>query len=121
VRPLAPLLFLLAGCDVLLCGTGDITGGPRDGILHTGDVYDLSADVLDFDAGPGDCDGHWYVNQLEGGSPEVGTIDNCGHYIAPVMFEPGLEVVTIEASGWDMRGSCADCCPYAIVQLEPVR
>jgi hypothetical protein len=113
----------VAGCD-LYCPLGEITGTPAGSIVRPGDVFDLHASDgwSDLDYSAEHCGGYWYVNHLEGGSPEVGTIDHCGHYVAPVTFLTGFESIDIEASDWDMaRGGCADCCPYASVHLEPVR
>src|SRR5437016_3662767 len=93
-------------------------GAPADSIVHPRDAIDLRATYGDFDVGPDHCGGFWYVNRIELGNAEVGTIDTCGHYQAPAAFVAGLEVVMIEVSDWDMRGGCADCCPYAMVQLE---
>lgn len=117
------MLCAPAGCDLVLCHDGEITGTPAGSIVRPGDVFDLHASIplIDVDFGPNDCGGHWYVNHIEGGSPEVGTIDSCGHYVAPASFVAGFENIFIEMTDWDMvHGGCADCCPSAYVHLEPV-
>lgn len=98
-----------------------VVEGPDDGYVRAGDVIELRATYGDWEAGPGHCGGDWAVNRVRGGTPEVGTITDCGYYTAPESLPDGLEVVTIEAASWNLAGGCADCCPYAVIQLEPRR
>ncbi len=118
---LAAGLGLVAGC--MMCPSSEmaIVAGPDDGTVHAGDVIDLRAGYGDWHSGPGECDGRWYVNAVRGGTPEVGTIDDCGHYQAPATLPAGLELIVIEATdGWELPNGCADCCPYAKIELEPL-
>lgn len=122
MRSLLALLLLAAGCPI--CGDGaiEVVSGPADGRVRGGDVLHLRAryDGDVFAGAPG-CGGFWYVNQVEGGDAASGTIDDCGVYRAPAQLAPGLVEVRIEASDWELRGGCADCCPYAERVLLPVR
>jgi hypothetical protein len=89
--------------------------------VRGGDAIDLHAYYGDWEVGSGHCGGFWYVNSVEGGTAELGTVDDCGHYQAPAVLPANLEIVTIEATEWDLiNAGCADCCPYAVLQLEPL-
>lgn len=89
--------------------------------VRGGDTIDLRAHYGDWVVGPGHCGGFWYVNSVEGGTAELGTIDDCGRYQAPAVLPANLEIVTIEVADWDLiNAGCADCCPYAVLQLEPL-
>ena len=76
----------------------EIAEGSVDNIehrwVHPGDAiawqFHLDGVVLD-------CGGTWLVNDLVGGSELVGTIDACGHYVAPAAFPPGMFAVEVEA------------------------
>ena len=116
--PIAALL--LGGCMWCPPGGMEIVAGRDDGAVSGGDWLDLRAHYGDWNAGPDNCNGSWAVNHIIGGSPEVGMIDPCGRYVAPVVLPEGLEQIFIEAADWDLAGGCADCCPYAMIQLEPV-
>lgn len=95
----------------------DVVDGDRE--VSPGAVVQLHASYGDWQAGaPDHCVAHWYVNYIEGGSHEVGTIDRCGRYQAPAAFPPGLALLGIEASEYVYDG-CADCCPYAYIELYP--
>jgi hypothetical protein len=82
------------------------------------EIVQLQASHGDWRVGPGACGGHWYVDEVEGGSAETGTVDSCGRYEAPEAFPAGLESVQIVASEFE-SGMCADCCPYASIELFP--
>jgi hypothetical protein len=122
VRALIPfVVVLLAGCPICPTGHMEVVAGTDDGQVRPGEALVLRADYGDFSAGPGECGGFWYVNDFAGGSPEVGTIDDCGSYQAPDAFADNLAIIRIEAADWDLTGGCADCCPYASRDLAPVR
>ena len=109
-------LTTIAGC----CPTPDmrIVEGNQDRFVMPGDLIQLEASYGEWQAGPGRCGAHWHVNFVEGGTPELGTIDDCGLYQAPETFPPGLQVLAIEATEHGLR-SCADCCPYSYIELYP--
>jgi hypothetical protein len=113
--------MLLGGCPSCPTGSMTVVDGPDDGQVRAGDLLDLRASYGGWEAGPGECGGDWAVNHVRGGSPEVGTIDDCGHYVAPAVLPEGLELVFIEAADFSLAGDCADCCPYAWLELVPLR
>jgi len=54
------------------------------------------------------CELHWYVNEIEGGNREFGTISSCGRYTAPSVI-PEMEVF-VDGTVYELY-ACADCCP----------
>ena|GEM_PF-5168400 len=54
------------------------------------------------------CGLHWYVNGIEGGNDQVGTISGCGRYTAPWQLPD--EPVWVGGHVYPL-GGCADCCP----------
>lgn len=112
--------LVLPGCP--WCPTGElevVSGAATDGVIAPGEVVELRATYGDdWEAGPGACGGHWYVNLVEGGSAELGTIDACGRYVAPSVFPDGLAELQLEAAEHG-RGECADCCPSAVRSFQP--
>ena len=117
MRMLWLLLLLMAGC-LCPCSEMHIVSGNQERTVEPGDEVQLEAEYGDWKAGPGRCGAHWYVNYVEGGTEELGTIDSCGRYQAPESFPPGLAVLVIEASEHGLY-LCADCCPYGMIQLYP--
>jgi hypothetical protein len=83
-----------------------------------GEIVQLRASHGGWQVGPGACGGHWYVDEVLGGSSETGTVDSCGRYEAPEAFPEGLERIEVLASEFE-SGTCADCCPYAFIELFP--
>lgn len=110
------LAMALAGCPLCPDPHMDILEGSRE--VHPGDVVQLRARYDDWQSGPDHCGAHWQVNQVEGGSAELGTIDSCGRYQAPEVFPEGLTRLEVEASKY-LSYDCADCCPYASIVLHP--
>jgi len=108
----------LAGCPI--CELDDqldiVDGASSSSTVPTGGSVALSLDSEGFQAGPGHCRGHWYVDGVEGGSLDTGTIDGCGVYVAPAF---PLDRVLVEATRFP-TGSCADCCPYGQRELTIV-
>ena len=91
-----------------------------DGTVGPGHTIQLRAHYGDWEAGPGRCGADWYVNGVEGGTPELGSIDDCGLYRAPAAdFPPGLALVAIDVSEPAVHSLCAECCPYAFTYLQP--
>lgn len=119
MRALALAMVLLGGCP--WCPTGEMTevGGDHGGQVHASDVLSLRARYDDWTVGPDACGGIWTVNEVEGGSAELGTIDGCGRYQAPAAFPADLTRVAIGASKYGP--GCADCCPAASTVLTVVR
>lgn len=113
------IAVLSSGCMMCPDSSMEVSGGAHDHTVQAGDTLVLRAHYGDWTVAPEHCGGFWYVNHVAGGTAEVGTVDDCGHYTAPKAFVPGLEQVVIEVSDFDMLGGCADCCPYAVVALEP--
>lgn len=104
------LLLLVPGCP--LCELDhelDLVAGATT--LRPGERVTLELDSEGFHAGPDRCRGHWYVNGVEGGNPELGIVTRCGVYIATGWPRPRPFTVTIEATQHGI-GECADCCPY---------
>ena len=92
----AAILVALAACYDPDCYL-EIADGSQDnidGIVHPADVIGFQAHVGERRF---DCGGLWIVNGLVGGSEGLGTIDSCGHYVAPASFPAGLVAVEIEA------------------------
>ncbi len=112
----AACVVALAGCPLCELDTDlDLVEGTTT--VPTGGTVTFSLDSEGFRAGPGHCRGHWYVDGVEGGDLETGTIDGCGVYTAPVF---ALEdPVLVEATRFPIDG-CADCCPYGQRELTIV-
>jgi len=111
-------LVALPGCTICPSPHMEIVKGSRE--VHPGEVVQLRARYGDWEAGPGRCGNHWFVNLVEGGTTELGTVDFCGRYQAPsVAFPQGLVRIEIEATQHEYEG-CADCCPYAYIALHPL-
>ncbi len=112
--------LLLAGCPI--CPTGElevVSGAVAEDVIAPGEIVVLRATYGgDWTAGAGACGGHWYVNDVEGGSAALGTIDACGRYIAPPVFPDDLAQLEVEASE-HAAGTCADCCPSAVRWFRP--
>ena len=112
-------VLALVGCPICPSPHMAILEGSED--VRPGDVVQLRARYGDWEAGPERCGDHWYVNLVEGGTAELGTIDPCGRYQAPpVAFPNGLVKIEIEATKYEYEG-CLDCCPYAYIALYPQR
>ncbi len=103
----AILLTTLAGCPICSDGELRVVGG-ADPVVVNG-ALDLELHYGDTVLGPGRCGGHWTVDGIEGGDATVGTIDTCGHFVAPATAPD--HAVTIAAAAY-APGTCADCCPY---------
>jgi hypothetical protein len=102
----AVLALALAGCPICSDGELRIVAG-ADPVAPGGTVsLELHYDSVVF--GPGHCGGHWSVDDLEGGSAAVGTIDTCGQYLAPAVAPDHAVRITAAQYG---AGACADCCP----------
>ena len=108
-------LLLLPGCP--WCDIDrelDVVGGAT--AVRAGERVTLTLDSDGYHAGPDRCRGHWYVDGIERGNAEVGTITRCGVYTAPPV---GAREVRIEASQYPL-GECADCCPSGARTLKIV-
>jgi len=109
--------LVLAGCVICPSSDMEILAGSQE--VKPAEVVQLRARYGDWESGPERCGGHWHVNLVEGGTTELGTINDCGRYQAPaVAFPDGLVRLEIEATKHDYEG-CADCCPYAYIALHP--
>ena len=124
MRALTLLSLILLGLAVggcPICSTGEMTevGGDHGGRIRAGDVLSLQARYDDWTVGPGACGGHWTVNDVEGGLPELGTIDSCGRYQAPAAFPTGVTRLYLAATKYGP--GCADCCPAAGVTFPVIQ
>jgi len=126
MRPGAPSLALLAllpfvtACPV--CPDPEmriVEERNQAGVVLAGDIVHFEATYGDWHAGGRHCGAHWYVGGVEGGTAELGTIDDCGQYQAPAAFPTSVREVLIGAS--EYGDGCADCCPWAYVTLVPIR
>ncbi|HSD87081.1 MAG TPA: hypothetical protein VLB44_06185 [Kofleriaceae bacterium] len=113
---LLALLALLAlpGCPICESNTAlAIVSGDKE--LLPGEQVSLALDSEGFSAGPTLCRGHWYVEGIEGGNTDVGTVTSCGIYTAPTTAG-SRRAVRVEATKYELDG-CADCCPYGQAAL----
>lgn len=110
MRWLALAVVILAGCPICDCNNELAIVRGQD-TVRLGEQILLELDNEGYRAGPGRCRGHWYVDEVEFGNSEVGTITKCGLYTAP--FRPPRPrpfKVRIDAGKYELYG-CADCCP----------
>lgn len=109
-------LVLLTGC----CPEGALQPGGDLSPLSPGASVSLTF-VWDDEAvaGPEDCGGSWYVEEILGGSEAVGTVTTCGLYTAPASFENAAlaDGAAAVLAATDPLGSCADCCPHASLDV----
>lgn len=112
-------LAWLAGCPICPTPEMRIVEGDDAGVVLAADLVQLEATYSDWRAGRDDCGAFWYVNGIEGGNSEIGTIDDCGLYRAPSRFPTGLDRLDILAASYE-PDTCADCCPYATIVLQVV-
>lgn len=115
----AAALVLLAGCPICPTPEMRVAEGNAQGFVLAADLVQLEAAYGDWRAGREDCGAHWYVNGIEGGNAEVGTIDACGLYRAPARFPSGLDRLDVLAAEYEVD-TCMDCCPYAAIVLHVV-
>ena len=109
------LLLLLPGCPWCeLDSTLDVKQGSTT--LHPGERVTLELDSEGYVAGPDRCRGHWYVNEFEGGNPEVGVISRCGVFYATSWPRPRPYTVIVTATQYAL-GGCADCCPEESIEI----
>lgn len=99
----------LSGCPICDNDT-DLAIVAGDKELLPGEQVSLALDNEGFTAGPTQCRGYWYVEGIEGGTADVGTVTACGIYTAPTTAG-SRRVVRVEATKY-MLHDCADCCPY---------
>lgn len=111
-------MMSLAAC--MMCPEPEmrIVSGNQEGIVLAADLVQLEAEYGGWRAGAERCGAHWYVDGVEGGDAERGTIDECGLYRAPDRFPPRAKTLQILASKYEIDG-CVDCCPYAFIELIP--
>ena len=96
------MMLLLAGC--FPC-TGELDVIDGDLPLSTGESASFqliwSGDRIE------PCEVSWFVDEIEGGSAEVGQITDCGVYTAPEQPPDADPRIT----GAEFApGTCADCC-----------
>jgi hypothetical protein len=117
----APLLLLSVAAACPICPDPEmhIVSGNQEGVVLAASLVQLEAEYGSWRAGGDRCGAHWYVDAVEGGSTELGTIDSCGLYRAPDRFAPGMKTLEILASQYPIDG-CLDCCPYAFIELYPM-
>ena len=107
-------LLAVAGCPICESNTAlAIVSGDQE--LLPGEQVSLALDSEGFSAGPMRCRGHWYVEGIEGGNTDVGTVTTCGIYTAPTTAG-SRRSVRVEATEYALDG-CADCCPYGQAAL----
>jgi hypothetical protein len=87
-----------------------------DGWLDPGDVIQLRLHLADREV---TCGAHWLVNDVAGGSPDFGVIDDCGLYHAPDLFAPTLVEIVIEGMVTGEAETCIGCQPSASLNMEP--
>lgn len=117
MRWLAAVTLTLAGCPI--CSDGELRVVAGADPVVVGGALDLELHYGDTILGPGHCGGVWTVDGIDGGDATVGTIDTCGHYVAPATAP--AKPVTITAASY-AAGTCADCCPSGtrtVVVLQP--
>ena len=111
-------LLLSAGCPIcpdgeLLAIDGDpATLKPNQSVQF---VFRYGEDTY---SSPARCDGHWYVENVEGGTETTGKIDSCGKYTAP-LIPPAKQPILITAAKY-APGTCADCCPEATTNVSVI-
>jgi hypothetical protein len=110
-------LALLAGCVEtpqleVVAGSDD----NRMGIVHGGDELQIQMSI---DGRTYDC-GIYSVNNVVGGSPGFGAIDDCGRYAAPAKFPQGLGELRIEASFPGLTYACPSCEQVAWLVFTPM-
>jgi len=111
---LLPLIMLLAGCPIcpdgeLLVIDGSLELKPNQSVQF---VFRYGDETY---SSPARCDGHWYVDGVEGGSETLGFITPCGKYTAPTT-PPAKQPLNIVASKYGAN-QCADCCPEAMTNV----
>jgi hypothetical protein len=100
-------LLLLLGCvceGELVVLDGDVPVPPGGSVTLE---YRYRGRV---EAGPNSCGAHWEVDGIPGGDADVGTVTDCGLYVAPLVV-PDEDPEVLAAS--EEPGTCADCCPFA--------
>jgi hypothetical protein len=118
IRFVAFVLALAAtGCPICPDGELRIVAGVAP--VAAGDSIILRLDYGGYHIGSGNCGGHWYVNDVEGGNADVGTIGPCGIYVASSaqLAASGTTSVQIEAMDVPLGERCADCCPAGAVSV----
>lgn len=118
VASLILAFVVLGGCPV--CPDGELL--PIDGNPETLKPNQSVQFVFrygdDTYSSPAQCDGHWYVDDVEGGTETTGKIDSCGKYTAPLV-PPPKQPIPITAAKY-AAGMCADCCPWATTNIRVV-
>lgn len=103
---LLAMLIVLAGCpicpdDDLPVVEGALPVAPGESVqfimVYGDDTYDHARA----------CGLHWYVNEIEGGNDELGTVSSCGRYTAPALIPD--TPVWVGGHRYELYG-CADCC-----------
>ena len=108
------MLVLLAGCPICeLDTTLDVVEGTTT--LRPGEQITLELASEGYYAGPERCRGHWYVDGIEGGNPDVGIVTRCGVYLSTPSTARPREVI-VEAMQYPL-GTCLDCCPYELRRI----
>ena len=110
--------WVAAGLQGCVPCTGEVVPVEAGGPLAPGESRALVFRYRDeVAAGPDDCGGYWEVDGVEGGDAAVGTITDCGVYVAPAV-PPDADPVVLAAL--DAPGTCADCCPHGtyVVPLD---
>ena len=110
---------LLAACPICPAERMRIVEGNQAGAVVAADVVHLEARYGSWRAGAGHCGAHWFVDGIEGGNSELGTIDDCGVYRAPAAFPRDTDRIEIIASEYPLDG-CLDCCPSAAIDLYAI-
>src|SRR5688572_15140253 len=118
MRWLLALLPLVPGCP--MCEWDhelDVVKGSS--VLRPGERVTLELDSEGYVAGPKHCRGHWYVNDFEGGSAEIGTISRCGVFWATTWPRPRPYKVLVTGAQHCLD-CCVDCCAIENIELTIV-
>ncbi len=107
------LMVVLAGCPICPDGEWLVIDGstnvkPNESVQF---VFRYGDDTY---SSPAQCDGHWSVDDVKGGTETTGWVSPCGKYTAPA--SPPSKDVVISAMTY-AKDTCADCCPSAWIDV----